>query len=248
MGLWPIQWYGDFFHISIFSRDHKNSINGKYGPSRSQTTLISYLNQIMWHKIAIIISILVIILSPSHNAKVTWSVLKWNFLLPHRRSGFPFLRFFVSQLEPTRNSTPTYNSVIQIHHLSNFPEVQCFGRISGTYFGNIGSFQRKYQQWKKAKKKGAFFTTIHQSQWIMKFLVWTVLPVGHWSVCQCIRPVLPLVQTSTADKVYAYQQPNKGATKWRPNYNCCAQLVRVQTAWKNNNETRTLSSLCHWCN
>lgn len=49
---------------------------------------------------------------------------------------------------------------------------------------------------KKKEKKWAFLTTIHQSQWIMKFLVWTVLPVDHWSVCQCIRPVLPLVQTS----------------------------------------------------
>lgn len=156
MGLWPIQWYGDFFHISIFSRDYKNSINGKYGPWRSQTILISYFNEIMWKKIAIIISILIIILSPSHSATVTWSVLKWNFLLPRRRSGFPFLRFFVSQLEPTRNSTPTYSSVIQIHHFSNFPEVQCFGRISGTYFGNIGSFQRKYQQWKKKKKNEPF--------------------------------------------------------------------------------------------
>lgn len=169
MGLWPIQWYGDFFHISIFSRDYKNSINGKYGPWRSQTILISYFNEIMWKKIAIIISILIIILSPSHSATVTWSVLKWNFLLPRRRSGFPFLRFFVSQLEPTRNSTPTYSSVIQIHHFSNFPEVQCFGRISGTYFGNIGSFQRKYQQWKKKEKKWAFLTTIHQSQWIWSF-------------------------------------------------------------------------------
>lgn len=188
MGLWPVQWYGGFFHISIFSRDYKNSRNGKDGPLRSQTTLISSLNQIMWHKIAISISILIIIL----NATVIQPVLKWNFLLPHRRRGFPFLRFFVSQLEPTRNLTPTYNHVIQIHNFWNFPEVQCFGSVSGTYSGNTGSFRRKYPHWKKERKR-AFLTTIQQSQWIIKFLVWTVLPADHWSICQCIRPVLPLV-------------------------------------------------------
>jgi len=77
-------------------------------------------------------------------------VLKGSFLLPCWRPAFPFLRFFVSQLEPTRNLTPTYNSLIQIHHFSNFPEfdilAECHVPISaiwGRLAGNIHAQKKK---------------------------------------------------------------------------------------------------------
>lgn len=129
---------------------YADSWNGNSGPLRS-LTIIPSLNPVIWHQSltsSCLNSSFLSFLQMLQSCKMlqSWKLLDLtrNFLLTCWRPAFPFLRFFVSQLEPTRNLTPTCNGLIQIQCFSNFPEVWYSDKISCTYFSSIGSLGRKY--------------------------------------------------------------------------------------------------------
>lgn len=151
MLFWPVQWSGDFCVYACVPIVYADSWNGNGGPLRSLTTIIPSLNPIIWHQSltnSCLNSSFLSFLQMLQSCKMlqSWKLLdlKWNFLLTCWRTAFPFLRFFVSQLEPTRNLTPTCNGLIQIQCFSNFPEVWYSDKISCTYFNSTGSLERKY--------------------------------------------------------------------------------------------------------